>query len=218
MRSIRTVESTFLPSLTEEKVPRERRQRHVLQSAKEVFSKKGFHGASVSDIVERAGIARGTFYIYFKNKRHVFDSLLESLLQELDERIPTIELGGGKPPPLEQLRANLTKVTTFALEEPHLIQILFDHAAGLDKEMDRILHNFYQRVTDRIECALTFGIELGLVRSCDAKLAAYAVLGALKEVMAQLASNRISPLDLKVVVDDLLDFGLHGLLVEPLQD
>lgn len=198
-------------------MPRERRQRHVLQSAKEVFSQKGFHGASVSDIVERAGIARGTFYIYFKNKRHIFDSLLESLLQELDQRIPTIELGRGKPPPLEQLRANLTKVATFSLEEPHLIQILFDHAMGLDKEMDRILHNFYQRVTDRIESALRFGIEMGLVRPCHTKLAAYAVLGALKEVMAQLASNRISPLDLKAVVDDLLEFGLRGLLVEPVE-
>ncbi len=198
-------------------MPRQRRQRQVLQSAKEVFSKKGFHGASISDIVQRAGIARGTFYLYFQNKRHVFDSLLESLLEELDRRIPTIEVGKGKPAPLEQLRANLTKVTTFSLEEPHLIQILFDHAMGLDNEMDRMLHKFYERVTDRIEWALRLGIEMGLVRPCQTRLAAYAVLGAMKEVMAQLASQRISPLDLKAVVDDLLELGLRGLLVEPVE-
>ncbi|MFQ5847399.1 MAG: TetR/AcrR family transcriptional regulator [Candidatus Methylomirabilales bacterium] len=198
-------------------MPKERRRQEVLHSAKEVFSKKGFHRASISDIVERAGIARGTFYLYFRNKRHIFDNLLESLLQELDQRIPTIEVGKGKPPPLEQLRGNLTNVITFSLEEPHLIQILFDHAMGLDKELDRMLRTFYERLTDRIELALHSGIERGLVRSCDTRLVAYSVLGAMKEVMAQLASHRISPLDLKTVVDDLLELGRHGVLVEPLE-
>lgn len=193
---------------------KERRQEQVFHSAREVFSQKGFHKASISDIVQRAGIARGTFYLYFKNKRHIFYCLLESLLWELDQRIKTIELGKGKPPPLEQLRANLTRVITFSLEEPQLIQILFHHAGGLDKELDQELHNFYERVTDRIEWALKLGIEVGLVRPCDTRLVAYGVLGCMKEVMDQLASNRISALDLKAVVDGLLEFGLRGVLIE----
>ena len=196
---------------------KERRREQVLDSAKEVFSKKGFHKASISDIVQRAGIARGTFYLYFKNKRHLFNCLLESLLQELDQRIKTIELGEGSPPPLEQLRANLTRVMTFSLEEPQLIQILFHHAVGLDKELDRELHHFYEKVADRIEWALKLGIEMGLVRPCPTRLVAYGVLGGMKEVMGQLASNRISALDVKAVVDGLLEFGLRGVLVEPFE-
>jgi len=198
-------------------VLKERRREQVLDSAKEVFSKKGFHKASISDIVQRAGIARGTFYLYFKNKRHLFNCLLESLLQELDQRIKTIELGEGSPPPLEQLRANLTRVMTFSLEEPQLIQILFHHAVGLDKELDRELHHFYEKVADRIEWALKLGIEMGLVRPCPTRLVAYGVLGGMKEVMGQLASNRISALDVKAVVDGLLEFGLRGVLVEPFE-
>lgn len=193
---------------------KERRREQVLDSAKEVFSKKGFHKASISDIIQRAGIARGTFYLYFKNKRHLFNCLLESLLQELDQRIKTIELGEGSPPPLEQLRANLTRVMTFSLEEPQLVQILFHHAVGLDKELDQALHHFYEKVADRIEWALKLGIEMGLVRPCPTRLVAYGVLGGMKEVMGQLASHRISALDVKAIVDGLLEFGLHGVLVE----
>ncbi|MCI0356492.1 MAG: TetR/AcrR family transcriptional regulator, partial [Acidobacteria bacterium] len=56
------------------------RRAQILRAAKQVFSQKGFHTASVSDIIERAGIARGTFYLYFESKRDVFDKLLEDLL------------------------------------------------------------------------------------------------------------------------------------------
>jgi AcrR family transcriptional regulator len=193
---------------------RERRRRQVLQSAKEVFSKKGFHKASIADIIKRAGIARGTFYLYFKNKRHIFQSLLEALLQELDQRIPTITLGEGHPPPLEQLRANLHQIIALALEEPHLIRILYEHSAGWDKELDRALDHFYERVTERIEWALRLGIDMGLVRPCETRLVACSVRGGIKEVMGQLASNRISARDVKVVVDSLMEFGLRGVLVE----
>lgn len=195
---------------------RERRREQVLESAKAVFAKKGFHKSSVADIIQRAGIARGTFYLYFKNKRQIFDCLLDSLLENLDQRIPTIEVGKGKPPPLEQLKTNITRVTALSLEEPHLIQILFHHAMGLDKELDRKVQAFYEMVRGRIEGALSLGIKMGLVRPCPTGLVACGVLGAMKEVMGQLSSDRISPPDLKAVVEGLLDFGLHGVLVEPL--
>ncbi len=196
---------------------KEHRREQVLDSAKAVFAQKGFHKASIADIIQRAGIARGTFYLYFENKRHIFDCLLDSLLEQLDQRIPTIEVGKGKPPPLEQLKTNITRVTTLSLEEPHLIQILFHHAMGLDKELDRKVQAFYEMVRGRIEGALTLGIKMVLVRPCHTRLVAYGVLGAMKEVMGQLALNRISPPDLLGVVEGLLEFGLHGVLVEPLQ-
>jgi AcrR family transcriptional regulator len=188
-----------------------------LDSAKEVFSKKGFHKASISDIVQKAGIARATFYLYFKNKRKLFHSLLDFLLQELDRRVETIKLGPGHPLPLEQLRVNLTRVVTFSMEEPQLIQILFHSAVGMDREFERELDRFYERVVDRIEGALKLGIDMGLVRSGSTRLIAYTVLGGIKEVMVQVASRRISPLNAKAVVDDLLEFGRRGVLLESVE-
>lgn len=196
---------------------RAKRRQQVIDSAKEVFSKKGFHKASISDIVQKAGIARATFYLYFRNKRHLFQSLLEFLLQELDRRVETIRLGEGHPPPVEQLRANLTRVVTFSMEEPQLVQILFRSAVGMDREFERELDRFYARVLDRIEGALTLGIEMGLVRPGSTRLIAYGVLGGMKEIMAQVASRRISPLHAKVVVDDLLEFGRRGVLLESVE-
>ncbi|MGE5850401.1 MAG: TetR/AcrR family transcriptional regulator [Candidatus Methylomirabilota bacterium] len=196
---------------------RAKRRQQVLDSAKEVFSRKGFHKASIADIVQKAGIARATFYLYFKNKRNLFHSLLEFLLQELDRRVETIKLSEGHPPPLEQLRVNLTRVITFSMEEPQLIQILFHSAVGMDREFERELDRFYERVVDRIEGALRLGIDMGLVRPGSARLIAYTVLGGIKEIMVQVASRRISSLNAKVVVDDLLEFGRRGVLLESVE-
>ncbi|MBX0312473.1 MAG: TetR/AcrR family transcriptional regulator, partial [Sulfurihydrogenibium sp.] len=38
----------------------------IIVAAKELFSTKGYHETKVSDIVEKAGVAQGTFYLYFK--------------------------------------------------------------------------------------------------------------------------------------------------------
>lgn len=42
----------------------------------DLFTSKGFHKTSISDIVERAGIAKGTFYLYFKDKLDIRNKLI----------------------------------------------------------------------------------------------------------------------------------------------
>ncbi|MDM7273560.1 TetR/AcrR family transcriptional regulator [Sulfurihydrogenibium azorense] len=59
----------------------------LLQSAKELFSKKGYYETKVSDIVEKSGVAQGTFYIYFKSKEEIFLELVKSLHLDLMERL-----------------------------------------------------------------------------------------------------------------------------------
>ena len=41
---------------------------NIVEAAKKVISKKGFKGAYIQDITEQAGVAKGTFYTYFKTK------------------------------------------------------------------------------------------------------------------------------------------------------
>ncbi len=55
----------------------------LLLSAKEVFSEKGFHKTKVSDIVKKAGVSQGTFYIYFKSKEEIFKELILQLKEKI---------------------------------------------------------------------------------------------------------------------------------------
>src|SRR6266487_4411940 len=46
-------------------------RRRILDAAEEVFGEYGYYEASISEITRRAGVAQGTFYIYFRTKREI---------------------------------------------------------------------------------------------------------------------------------------------------
>jgi AcrR family transcriptional regulator len=62
-------------------------RRRLLDSASEVFADKGFHGASVEEIAERAGFSRGAFYSNFDDKVEVFLALLDNRDQRQFEEV-----------------------------------------------------------------------------------------------------------------------------------
>ena len=187
------------------------RREEILKSAISAFSHKGYHNTSISDIIEKAGIARGTFYLYFENKRQIFDSVLDNLIIELDHCIKKIELGQGLPNPLDQLKANLKRVLILFIENPELTRILLRHATGLDADLDRKITEFYKNWAYKIEDAIKLGIKMGIVRECSSRLISYCILGCIKEVIEQIALNRKEKPDIGVIADELINFGLYGL-------
>ena len=54
---------------------RTERRRQILDAALRLFAARGYPATGISDIVEAASVARGTFYLYFPSKRAVFDAL-----------------------------------------------------------------------------------------------------------------------------------------------
>src|SRR5579859_2860276 len=74
---------------------RQARREQVLRHAKRIFARKGYHRTNIADIIARARIARGTFYLYFQNKKELFEELLEQTLGELRHRIQRLRVGPG---------------------------------------------------------------------------------------------------------------------------
>jgi AcrR family transcriptional regulator len=65
---------------TSEKVPKTRRgqktREKLLDAAEKEFGERGFHLAAISSITQRAGVALGTFYVYFESKEEIFRALV----------------------------------------------------------------------------------------------------------------------------------------------
>jgi AcrR family transcriptional regulator len=60
-------------------------RRRILQAALTEFSDKGFHASTIDSIAERADIAKGTVYRYFKTKESIFTALKEDTMSEFVE-------------------------------------------------------------------------------------------------------------------------------------
>lgn len=61
----------------------------LLQSAIALISEKGFQKTSVGDIVKQAGVAQGTFYIYFPSKNDIVPAVAEHILEHLLSLVQT---------------------------------------------------------------------------------------------------------------------------------
>ena len=55
----------------------------ILRAAQALFAAKGFFETTVADVVKAAGVSRGTFYLYFKDREDVFATLLSQAVDEM---------------------------------------------------------------------------------------------------------------------------------------
>ena len=69
------------------------RQEQILAAARKLFKEKGYDGTTIADIVKEAGVAQGTFYLYFSSKRDAF----LALSQQLDETAAKTVAGAFDP-------------------------------------------------------------------------------------------------------------------------
>jgi TetR/AcrR family transcriptional repressor of nem operon len=76
----------------------------ILAAGKAVIAEKGFNGCGLSEILDRAGVPKGSFYHYFSSKEEFGIALIEHETKNYLEQIAPI-LGDRKRSPLERLRA-----------------------------------------------------------------------------------------------------------------
>lgn len=194
---------------------RPERREQILSAALSVFAEKGYHATSVSDINARAGIARGTFYLYFESKRVLFDALLDGIFLALLAEIRPILLPEGPDDPTvdSQVRGNATRVVHRLMADRHTARVLMAEAEGLDDEAQGRLRTFYGRLGSWLADSLADGVTRGIVHPCNTLVAAHALIGSIRGVLWAWAMG-LTDLDETTFVDELLAFLRGGLLVQ----
>lgn len=188
------------------------RRRQILAAAKHVFADAGYHGASIHAIIERAQIARGTFYLYFESKAAVFDSILDQAMAELRSRIHRIEVDDpAAPPPQVQLREQVVTTLEYIVRDRALATILLSAGHTPEAEASERLEQFFSETRDLLRRALETGIEIGLVRPCQPQLVAAAMLGMIRGVI-EFVVKQGEAAQVDDVVSEMLLVALRGVL------
>ena len=204
---------TSSPAIDGERAKQERR-RQIISAATLVFAEAGYHGASINAIIERAAIARGTFYLYFESKAAVFDSILDEAMTALRKRIHRIDVETpGVPPPQVQLRAQLVSTLEWLIGDRALAGLLLQVGHTPEAEAANRLEKFYGEIRDLIGRALESGVALGVVRPCNRVLVSAALLGAVRgmiEYVITAPANATPTVD--EVVAELIAVGLRSVL------
>ncbi|MGE0545698.1 MAG: TetR/AcrR family transcriptional regulator [Kofleriaceae bacterium] len=188
------------------------RRRQILAAAKSVFADSGYHGASINAIIERAQIARGTFYLYFESKSAVFDSILDQALSDLRAKIHRIDVETpGAPAPQAALRDQVVATLEYIISDRPLAMLLLSAGHTPDAEAAERLDQFYSEVRGLLMRALEAGMEIGLLRPCQPEIVSAAMLGLIRGVI-ELVVRKGEAAKVDDVVSELLMVALRGVL------
>ncbi len=146
-------------------------RRRLLDAAETVFGDLGYHEASVVRLAEIAGVATGTFYLYFDSKKAIFDELMRDLNRRIRHAMKEGSSQGATR--IEAELYGFDAYFQFTREHPALYRII-RQAEFVSPEM---LHYHYRRVADRYVEALQRAMEAGEVSILNPEVTAWALMG-----------------------------------------
>ncbi len=195
--------------------PRPDKRTRIVDAAVEVFARKGFNQARISDIAEGAGVADGTIYLYFRNKEDllltIFEEKMDTLLQQLAEALTGIDC------PLARMRAyarfHFLQLRTY----PALAQVLQVELRQSTRFLTEYRPEKLWTYLSVFEELLREGQARGLVRAdIDTFLVKWAFFGALDELAIQwVLSRKRDRFNLDAAADQVVDVFLRGMATAP---
>jgi AcrR family transcriptional regulator len=193
-------------------LPKTERRLQILSAARELFAKRGYHQTTIDDIVAQAGVARGTFYLYFEDKRAVFADLIDRFSSRITMAIMRIVTDDPGRAVADQARENIRAIIGVCLAERSMTKILFTDALGIDSAFDRKLHTFYDEVVQLLTDSLRDGQQLGIVADGEPRVFAYLTIGALKELLYQAVTLGFAEESATVLSEQMYEFLRSGYL------
>lgn len=149
---------------------RQSRQR-ILDAAETIFGSKGYFQASIADIVREAGVAQGTFYVYFRSKQHVFVELLQSLAAAVQAAVvPAIASASDR---IEEEELGLAAFFLVVHQRPHFYRII-RQAEFVDPDAFR---NYYATFVPGYVKRTRQAMAKGTVRRMDPETLVYCMMG-----------------------------------------
>ena len=114
------------------RLPAAERREQLLDVATTVFSDRGFHGASMNDVAQAAGVTKPVLYQHFPSKRDLYLELVEGVSGQLAETVTTA--ARTKSDALNQAQAALTAYFRFVEENQREFRLLFGRGAPREEE------------------------------------------------------------------------------------
>lgn len=173
---------------TFKRLPRAVREQMMLDSAVRVFSRRGYHAASMDEIAEDAGISKPMVYAYLGTKEEVFVACLQREGTRLMEAIADEVVGADTPD--QQLWRGLRAFFTFVGAHRDGWAVLYRQARG-EQPFASASAEMRERMVEVVEMMLgrALAAEGREVRGTDLQVMAYALVGASESLADWLADH-----------------------------
>ncbi|MDQ2905358.1 MAG: TetR/AcrR family transcriptional regulator [Chloroflexota bacterium] len=146
-------------------------RRKILDAAEEVFGETGYYEASISEITRRAGVAQGTYYIYFHSKREIFAELVVDIGKRLRADIREAIMGAtGR---LDAERRGFRAFFQFVATHRRIYSIVQE----AERVAPEAAQAYYRGISQGYIRGLNEAMAEGSIRNVNAEAVTYALMG-----------------------------------------
>jgi AcrR family transcriptional regulator len=184
---------------------------HIIETAKKLFSKNGYQATSINEIIEKSGIATGTFYLYFDDKFALYSYLLmqyrRSIRKAISEGIHDATTR------YEKERLGIRAFLKFAWKDPLAYRIIWESMFA-DKELFREYYTTFSRDYMR---QLSTAVSTKEVRDdIDLETLSYVLMGISNFVGLQvLFRDTLTDKDLDHITGNVMKILDAGMFISP---
>jgi AcrR family transcriptional regulator len=187
------------------------RREAILSAALAEFSERGFTAARLEDVAQRAGIAKGTIYLYFRDKEALFQDLIRTRLVPL---VGTIEQLRDVDIPFRSLAERLIDMFVreiFETPRKDVIRLMIAEGSRFPKLADFYYREVLSRLMDVMSALLRRAYARGEIASdASAKYPQLLAAPAVVAIVWNSLFQRQAPLDIRAMMQAHLDFILQS--------
>lgn len=180
----------------------------MMQAAVRVFADKGYHAATIRDIVQAADVAVGTFYFYFPDKETLFVYLYEETADFMIQAIEQSVSGRATLP--KQIAAGLQSYTNIAIYEPAVVNLLLVGGVGAVPALATSRAAFRERLINAWQRPLDLALDRGQIAPQNTRRSAEALAGAFDEVILNLLEQPDPKREAEAAVNDMAQLALRA--------
>ncbi len=189
------------------------RRAQLLGAAERAFLRGGYHGTHVEDVLREAGVARGTFYLYFESKHAVFAALVDRMLAIFLDARPSEPEPVVRTPADAEALLRLSTRTVLSTFRAHrgLCRLLLEEAAGVDKGFAALLEAHERAWHARVAATRRDFVAQGVARpDLDCDVHAEMVIGLMERLTRRYLLPDPEP-DLEALVEAVVAFEMRGI-------
>ena len=168
-------QASRLPATPHVREKRRRRRSQILHAALRAFRENGFHGTTLDDIAEHLGVRKTALYHYFPDKQSILHECHRESLAELERILEEARALDTATEKLAHIIREHVRVMTETLQGSPLAFEVRAFSPARQKAMIRHRDRYEHEVRKIVEQ----GIRRGELRKVDAKIATFALLGAI---------------------------------------
>ena len=185
------------------------RRKQILESALAVFSQKGFHASTLSDVAAHVGVSQGTIYWYFSSKEELFDAAIIAYLEGFGAEMAAVLENDGTAS--EKLRALAHSMDDFVIGAQQVFVAFLGYWAASQDHLDsaRFWIELLHKYTDQVVGVIQEGIANGEFKQVDARALVWAISAAYDGLAAYLMF--IPEIDVESVSRVFIETLLAGL-------